>query len=123
MIPFPGVRYHLQDWTDAGNKPVTAKELYNLRHTRIRVVVKQAFRQLKRQWKIVRFAPFEYSVRKQVQIVYTVTGLHNFIIAIGGSESPTQEESHVLQRAAERASQTIRVRPSNNIRYTTALVM
>lgn len=54
IIPFPNVRYYLQDWRKA-DKPIrTIKKLYNLRHTRIRVVVKQAFGFLKRTWKIIK---------------------------------------------------------------------
>ncbi len=85
MLPFPGVRYHLQDWKNAVNPPETRKELYNLRHARIRVVVEQAFGLLKRKWKIVRSSTPKYGIDQQVSIIYAVTALYNFVI-FGGKE-------------------------------------
>lgn len=122
VIPFPGVRYHLQDWRDADEAPATAKELYNLRHARIRVAVEQAFGHLKRRWKIVRIAPIEYSIQKQVQIVYAVTGLHNFM-CVDGRQPLTQEDEGVLQQARERASRVVGSRHLDHVRHTAAAVM
>lgn len=80
VIPFANVCYHLQDWRDADNPPKDACELYNLRHARLRVIVEQAFGRVKRRWKIVRGTAAEYSLDKQISIVYAVTGLHNFLL-------------------------------------------
>ncbi len=80
IVPFANVRYHLQDWRNADNPPTTAKELYNLRHARLRVVVERAFGHLKRRFKIIRSSAPEYALKDQRDILFAVTGLHNFIL-------------------------------------------
>jgi hypothetical protein len=51
MPPFCGVRYHLNEW---GSNPVqNEKELFNLRHSSLRVTVERAFGSLKRRFKIL----------------------------------------------------------------------
>lgn len=69
VIPSSGVRYHLQEWKKADKAPETKKELYNLRHTRHRVIVEQVFGQTERQWAILRtgIGP-EYSIAIQRDI-------------------------------------------------------
>lgn len=62
VVPFPGIRYYLQDWKDAEALPVNRKELFNLRHSRTRIMVERAFGHLKRRWKIVRNVPAEYNI-------------------------------------------------------------
>ncbi len=109
VVPFPGVRYHLQDWKNAVNPPETRKELYNLRHARIRVVVEQAFGLLKRRWKIVRSSAPEYGIDQQVSIVYAVTALHNFVI-FGGKEFDRnmEEELDLNSQGKNRGSEGTR---------------
>jgi hypothetical protein len=60
LPPFRGVRYHLNEW---GNNPVhNEKELFNHRHSSLRVTVEHAFGSLKRRFKIlddaIPFSPF-----------------------------------------------------------------
>jgi hypothetical protein len=51
MPPFRGVRYHLNEW---GSNPVqNVEELFNLRHSLLRVTVERAFGSLKRRFKIL----------------------------------------------------------------------
>ncbi|XP_040384639.1 protein ALP1-like isoform X1 [Oryza brachyantha] len=51
LPPFRGVRYHLNEW---GNNPVqNEKELFNLRHSSLRVTIERAFGSLKRRFKIL----------------------------------------------------------------------
>lgn len=51
LPPFRAVRYHLNEW---GNNPVqNEKELFNLRHSSLRVTVERAFGSLKRRFKIL----------------------------------------------------------------------
>jgi len=50
LPPFRG-RYHLNEW---GSNPVqNEKELFNLRHSSLRVTVERAFGALKRRFKIL----------------------------------------------------------------------
>lgn len=120
VLPFPNVRYHLQDWCNAEVPPETKKELYNLRHARLRVVVEQAFGILKRRFKIVRNVGAEYDIDTQIDIVYIVTALHNFIIFRG--EEPRFECPIGVNSSAssQRAERVVTGRTSRQIRYTAA---
>ena len=51
MPPFRRVRYHLNEW---GNNPVQdERELFNLRHSSLRVTAERGFGSLKRRFKIL----------------------------------------------------------------------
>nr|CAE03671.3 OSJNBa0042N22.14 [Oryza sativa Japonica Group] len=68
LPPFRGVRYHLNEW---GSNPVqNEKELFNLRHSSLRVTVARAFRSLKRRWKILDDASPFFPYPTQVDIVW-----------------------------------------------------
>jgi DDE superfamily endonuclease len=76
----------------------------------VRVIVEKAFGVVKRKWKIVRTSVPEYSIKKQVQIVYAVIALHNFIIRERAGERPDgitdnllRAQTEILSRAAQRA--------------------
>ena len=95
VIPYSGIRYHLEEWRKADNRPVTAKELYNLRHATARNVVERVFRVVKKKWKIIKHSAPEYSISAQVRILYAVTGLYNFMLEYKGEEDSllaSQEE-------------------------------
>lgn len=83
LIPFPETRYHLKDWEAADRRPQNKKEIYNLRHARLRVIVEQIFGRVKRKFKIVRHSAAEYDIRDQQRIILAVTGLWNFILGDG----------------------------------------
>jgi hypothetical protein len=78
LPPFRGVRHHLNEW---GNNPVqNKKELFNHRHSSLRVIVEHAFGLLKRRFKIlddaISFSPFP----TQVEIVMASYIIHNWVI-------------------------------------------
>jgi hypothetical protein len=79
LLPYVGTRYHLDDWAAGERAPETAKELYNLRHSRLRIIVEQTFGRVKRKFRILRSSPPEYDILKQVLIVYACCGLWNFL--------------------------------------------
>jgi hypothetical protein len=120
VLPFPNVRYHLQDWRNADVPPENKKELYNLRHSRLRVVVEQAFGILKRRFKIVRNVGAEYDIDAQVEIVYAVTGLHNFRLAEGKRDSFQYPDGVDLSACAQRTGRVVMGRTSRQIRFTAA---
>ncbi|WVZ88740.1 hypothetical protein U9M48_035224, partial [Paspalum notatum var. saurae] len=81
MPPFHGVRYHLNEW---GSNPVqNEKELFNLRHSSLRVTVERAFRSLKRRFKILDDATPFFPFSTQVDIVIACCILHNWVLCHG----------------------------------------
>jgi len=55
-----------------------AKELFNLRHSSLRNVIKRIFRVLKRQWQILGGKGCEYSINTQIDLFYALIRLYNF---------------------------------------------
>ena len=78
LIPYVGVRYHLKEQIGAGKKPENAKELFNLRHSQLRNVIERIFGVLKRRFLSINF-PQAFDVPTQVQSLFGLTALHNFI--------------------------------------------
>jgi DDE superfamily endonuclease len=62
----------------ANLKPSTYQELFNLRHSSLRNVIERIFGILKRRFKCLN-TPIEYPFDTQVQIVFALTGVHNWI--------------------------------------------
>jgi hypothetical protein len=74
----------------------------------------------------VRVSAPEYSIEKQVQIVYVITSLHNFIITDGleaTGDTLTIEDIVNLSLATNRAEKVVGNRYPNDIRYTTVVVL
>lgn len=42
LTPYPNTRYHLKEWGRAGQRPANPKELFNLRHSQLRVVIERS---------------------------------------------------------------------------------
>jgi DDE superfamily endonuclease len=84
MPPFAGT-YHLRDFELRDREPQNEKEYFNLRPAQLRNVVERVFGQLKRKWSILKGKAPEYSLFDQVQLVYGLTALHNFIKLSGRS--------------------------------------
>jgi hypothetical protein len=79
LVPYNKVRYHLREWGAAGQRPENSKELFNLRHSSLRVTVERTFGVLKNRFRILNSAHDGFSIKTQVKIVYALTGLHNFL--------------------------------------------
>jgi hypothetical protein len=75
LPPFHGVRYHLNEW--GNNLGQNEKELFNHRHSSLRVTVEHAFGSLKRRFKkiydAIQFSPFP----TQGEIVIASGIIHN----------------------------------------------
>ncbi|POW11506.1 hypothetical protein PSTT_05240 [Puccinia striiformis] len=78
ITPFRGVRYHLKEQATCSLKPANPKELFNLRHASLRNVVERIFGCLKSKFKILT-SPTEHNMHSQVQLVYALVVLWNFI--------------------------------------------
>jgi hypothetical protein len=53
LILYQGVRYHLKEQRLVGQTPENAKELFNLRYSFLRNVIKRIFGVVKRKFKIL----------------------------------------------------------------------
>ena len=93
LPPFRGVRYHLNEW---GNNPVqNEKELFNLRHSSLRVTVERAFGSLKRRFKILDDSTPFFPYPTQVDIVVACCIIHNWVIQDGGDELIIDENNWI----------------------------
>ena len=106
LPPFRGVRYHLNEW---GSNPVqNEKELFNLRHSSLRVTVERAFGALKRRFKILDDATPFFPFATQVDIVCACCIIHNWVIQDGHDEFFTEESNYPSYNHA-----TKRIRQAN----------
>lgn len=126
VLPFPRTRYHLKEWAQGKKRPQTMEELFNLRYARARNVVERTFGIIKRKWKIIRSSAPEYDIEVQIDLVYVICGLWNFLLLQGkepsdadgsddeGNLTPAQLE--VLEAARQRNVQAIGTRSAAEIR-------
>jgi hypothetical protein len=84
LPPYRGVRYHLSEYGPR-NRPNNAKELFNLRHSSLRVTVERAIGALKLRFRIFDNKPF-HKYRTQVKLVVACAILHNWILGFGMDE-------------------------------------
>ena len=90
LPPYRKTRYHLNKFSGR-NAPQNAQELFNLRHSSLRVTVERAFAALKNRFKILdqkSFHPFE----TQVKLVLACCIIHNWILGWGIDEHFHAEE-------------------------------
>jgi hypothetical protein len=80
-LPTGGVRYHLFEYSST-NRPTNARELFNLRHSSLRVTVERAFGALKNRFRILYNKPF-HLYKTQVKLVLAYCILHNWILGFG----------------------------------------
>nr|XP_020187954.1 protein ALP1-like [Aegilops tauschii subsp. strangulata] len=90
LSPFRKTRYHLNEFSGR-NCPRTAQELFNLRHSSLRVTVERAFGALKNRFKILDQKPF-HPHSTQVKLVLACCILHNWILQWGFDEHVPEEE-------------------------------
>ena len=95
LPPYRATRYHLKEY-GGGNHPETYKELFNLRHSSLRLTVERAFAAYKNRWKFVYNKPF-HPYKTQVKVVIACAILHNWILQWGEDEyfpPPSWEPEH-----------------------------
>lgn len=79
LTPYRGVRYHLHEQVQGNVRPQNYKELYNLRHAALRNVIERAMGIFKSRFKCFEAAKRNLPLRTQVELVYALTAVHNFI--------------------------------------------
>jgi hypothetical protein len=90
LLPFCGVRYHLNEW---GNNPVqNKKELYNHRHSILHQTVERAFGSLKRRFRILDDTTPFFPFSTQVEIMVACCIIHNWVLEDGSDEFIISED-------------------------------
>ncbi|KAK1603782.1 hypothetical protein QYE76_027455 [Lolium multiflorum] len=84
LPPFRKTRYHLNEFS-AKHRPLNARELFNLRHSSLRVTIERAFAALKNRFKVLDQKPF-HTFDTQVKLVLACCILHNWILGWGEDE-------------------------------------
>lgn len=84
LPPYHGTRYHLNEYSGR-NYPTNARELFNLRHSSLRVTVERAFGALKNRFHILYNKPF-HPYKTQVKLVLACCIIHNWILGHGEDE-------------------------------------
>jgi hypothetical protein len=84
LLPYRGNRYHLKDY-GGRNYPTNPRELFNLRHSSLRVIVERAFGALQNLFRIIDNKPF-HPFRTQVKLILACCILHNWILEHGLDE-------------------------------------
>ena len=67
LPPYRGTRYHLKEYGGI-NYPTNPRELFNLRHSSLRVTIERAFGVLKNHFRIIDNKPF-HPFKTQVKLV------------------------------------------------------
>ncbi|KAK1610468.1 hypothetical protein QYE76_034141 [Lolium multiflorum] len=88
LPPFKKTRYRLNEFS-LRHRPQNAKELFNLRHSSLRVTIERAFAALKNRFKVLDQKPF-HTFDIQVKFVLACCILYNWIL--GWSEDEFFEE-------------------------------
>jgi hypothetical protein len=101
LPPFRAVRYHLNEW---GNNLMQNEELFNHRHSSLRVIVERAIGSVKRRFKILDDATPFFPFKTQVDIVVACCIIHNWIIQDGSDELIIQESNWPIQQHSTSSS-------------------
>jgi len=79
LTPYPNTRYHLKEWGLVPHlQPKNEKELFNKRHSSIRMIVEMAIGHLKSSWKILDKARMTFI--HFVPTIFALLGLYNFVL-------------------------------------------
>ena len=79
LVPYRGTRYHLQDYVRNELSPKTKEELFNLRHSQLRMIVERSFGRHKSMFKIFGRTPHE-GVRTHIKLLYATAAIMNFVL-------------------------------------------
>ena len=78
LPPHKSTRYHAQEFWGANRQPSTPQELFNYRHSSLRMVIEWCFSVLKARFPIL-IGMHSFSIFRQWLIVTACCALHNFI--------------------------------------------
>ncbi|KAL0006928.1 hypothetical protein SO802_008430 [Lithocarpus litseifolius] len=78
LPPHKSARYHAQEFRGVNRQPTTPQELFNYRHSSLRMVIERCFGVLKARFPILT-EMHSFSISRQRLLVTTCCALHNFI--------------------------------------------
>ncbi|KAL0009002.1 hypothetical protein SO802_010504 [Lithocarpus litseifolius] len=78
LPPHKSTRYHAQEFRAINRRPASKKELYNYRHSSLRMVIEQSFGVLKAHFPILNLMP-NFKPLRQRYVIVACCALHNFI--------------------------------------------
>lgn len=84
LAPYMSVRYHLQEWRKGNQRPQNMKELFNLRHARLRNVVERVYGVFKNRFRIFQAPRDGFSLLTQNKLIIALSAVHNWINEHGG---------------------------------------
>ncbi|XP_071678397.1 uncharacterized protein [Lolium perenne] len=84
LPPFRKIRYHLNEFS-AKHRTLNTRELFNLRHSSLRVTIERVFAALKNRFKVLDQKPF-HTFDTQAKLVLACYILHNWILGWGEDE-------------------------------------
>jgi len=117
LLPYKKVRYHLKEF-DESSPPINAKELFNLRHSSLRISVERAFGVLKKRFCLLDAEPFwEFDV--QVKVVLVCCVLHNFLRGIDPNDQIMKEVDREFSRDIQRPQLSRREEREENLAWKT----
>lgn len=85
LAPYRGVRHHLKDFGRGGPRPKNPKELFNLRHVRLRNHIERTIGVWKMRFPILKVGA-HYPIDTQVKIPMAAAVFHNIIRSHRGDE-------------------------------------
>ena len=98
FFSFRGVRYHLNEFTKHSLK--NKKDLFNLRHSSLRIAFERGFGILKSRFRSIDGKPF-WSYETQVNVVLSCCIIHNHIMGVDPYDFLMEEicsESELIRR-------------------------
>ncbi|XP_048140759.1 putative nuclease HARBI1 [Rhodamnia argentea] len=98
ISPYHGAKYHLKEFGD--RPPKNEKELFNLRHSSLRMTVERAFRVSKKHFLALDSKPF-WSFETQVDVVLACCIIHNFIMGFDPNDPIMEEMNSQMESQRE----------------------
>ena len=78
LPPHKATRYHAQEFRRSNRQPASGKELFNYRHSSLRMVIERSFGVLKARFRILS-SMANYKESRQRLVVSACCEIHNFI--------------------------------------------
>jgi len=100
LPPYKKVRYHLKEFDD-NSPPTNARELFNLRHSSLRITIERAFGVLKKRFRVLDAEPF-WDFQTQVDVVLICCIIHNFLRGVDPNDSIMREVDQEFSPNAQR---------------------